>query len=127
MGSEADSQVQIARGCAADAMFTFAAHAHARPVADPGRNADVHGARMAVLFQRQALRRALIRVLERELNFVLDVAPGTLPGAAAASTAAFGRARLGPAEERREEIGERVGVAEEILHFLRRHRAEAAA
>ena len=48
------------------------------PSPTPGGNADVDGARVAVVLERQPPRRAVIRVLERQLDLVLDVAPWPL-------------------------------------------------
>src|SRR3954454_3703344 len=44
----------------------------------------------------------------------------------AASASAAGLARSGAAKERPEEVGERIFVAEEVLHLLLRHRPVAA-
>src|SRR5204863_9118007 len=83
---------------------------------------------LTVLFNREPARRALKRVLEAELELVLDVA--ALPGAARAArppAAARILALARPSEEGVEEIGERIGVAEHLAHLFRAHRAEAAA
>src|SRR5437867_3215159 len=76
MRGEANPQVQIAGLCAARAHFTFASHANARSVDHAGRNADINGARVAVVLDGQPPRRALVGVLETELDFLLDVAAG---------------------------------------------------
>ncbi len=86
---------------AAGAVFAFARDAHARAVADAGGNAHVDRARLAVVRHRQAARRAVIRVLEPELDLLLDVAPGARAAAAAAARAGLHRRRLRPHRRRR--------------------------
>ena len=77
-------QVQIAGRAAAGAGFAFAGDAHPRAVADAGRNPHVHGPRVAVVLERQAPGDALIGVLERERDLVLEVAALAAAPAAAA-------------------------------------------
>src|SRR5262245_39914251 len=79
---------------------------------------------MAAVRQRQTLRRPVVRLLEGELDFVLDVAARTLADASPGSACAPAHA---PAEERREEIGEGIRIPKQFLHFFLRHRTEAAA
>ena len=77
--------------------------------------------RVPALLDRHPAGRAVERFVERQVDLVLDVAPllnprratGPLPSACARSAAA---------EERLEEIGERILVAEEIPHLLFGHR-----
>src|SRR6185369_11954942 len=76
--------------------------------------------------EREPLGGAVIRLVERQIQFVLDIASRAGPAASARS--ARPRRRAAPAaEERGEEVGERIGVAEKVLHLLLCHRAEAAA
>src|SRR5262245_10778936 len=79
---------------------------------------------MTVMRQRQALRRAAIRVFERKLDLVLDIASGPLPNTAALRAGTRSHAAT---EERGEEVGEGIRVAKQFLHLLLRHRAESAA
>ena len=131
--SEVHAQVEVAGCCAALAVFAFTRDADARPVADARGDAHVNRARVAVVIQREAPRRDMEGVLEGELDLVLDVA--TLAGSRAPAIGARpARAGAGlalsetaAAEERREEVGERMLISEHLLHFLRRHRPEAAA
>src|SRR6266540_937267 len=128
MWGEPDAQVQVARLRASAAALALARNADARSVADAGRNADVDGARVTVVLDRQPAHRAVVRILEAELELLLHVAPGV--GAPAGATA---RARPGfltgpaAAEERLKEIGERVRIAEHLAHLVFGHRAETAA
>ena len=73
-GLQPDAQIQIARRTAVAAGFSFAGGAHARAVLDPDRDAHVDAARVAALLDRHAAGRAVIRLFERQLDFVLDVA-----------------------------------------------------
>src|SRR5206468_4214489 len=93
-------------------------------VGDARRNTDFDGARVAVLLDRQPPGRAVIRILERELDFLLHVAPGAR---AARPAAPPPRALAGAAKERLEEVGKRVLVAEHLAHLIFGHRPEAAA
>src|SRR5205823_10629597 len=90
------------------------------------RDPHVHSPRVTVEVDRQSTHRARVSVLESELDLLLDVAPDTRR--AAATTAA---ARLFGADaatkEGVEEIGERIGVAEDFVHLVFGHRPEAAA
>src|SRR5207249_11737247 len=124
MGRQADPQVEVARLGAAGSHFAFARHAHARAVGHARGNTDVHRPGVAILFDRQPPRRAVIRILERELDFLLHVAPGAgaaRPAGPPPSTLA------GAAKEGLEEIGKRVLVAEHLAHLVFGHRPEAAA
>src|SRR5262245_2365725 len=82
---------------------------------------------MSVVPQREPMRRSVVGILERQLDLVLDVTTRALSRARRSACAT----RPGPgrpsAEERCEEVGERVGIAEEFFHLLGRHGAEAAA
>src|SRR5262249_34647214 len=94
---------------------------------DSGRNSDVDRTGMAVVLQREAPRRAVIRVFQPELDLVLNVAAlsrGTAPAPARPSSRLL---RTGPAEERVEEFGERIGFTEHLAHFIFGHRPETAA
>src|SRR5581483_6247745 len=84
---------------------------------------------MSVLLQRQPARGAVIRVLQPELELVLHIASGARRRAAAPRAGAPSRLarRTRAAEERLEEIRERVRVAEHLPHLVFGHRAEAAA
>src|SRR5688572_18615744 len=127
MRREPDAQIKIAGGGAADAMLPLAGHPDARAVGDTGRNADIDRSRVAVVLHRQASSGAVVRLLERQLHFVLHVAAGPLTCTSGAGTPAGARiaeSAAAPAEERREEVGERVLVPEDLLHLLLRHRAD---
>src|SRR6185369_4107473 len=78
---------------------------------------------MAVVLQRQPPRRTVIGVVERQFDFVLDIAPLATAGPAATRG---GAAAESAAEKRCEEVGEGVLIPEHLLHFFLRHRAEAA-
>src|SRR5688572_29502533 len=85
---------------------------------------------MPVLREGESLRRAVVGVLERQLDLVFDVAARTLAHAATATNSggsAGTTAAHSAAEERREEIREGIGVAEQLLHLFLSHRAVAAA
>ncbi len=75
MRPQPHAKIEIAGGAAARTAFTFARRADARPVLDAGRNADVDAARVSAFLDRDAPRGAVERFLERQLDFVLDVAP----------------------------------------------------
>src|SRR5688500_14381523 len=82
---------------------------------------------MAAFLDRHAPRRPVIRLFERQFDVVLDVLTLLRPRRAATSPCPSARlARTGPSEERPEEVGEGVLVAEEILHLIRRHRPVTA-
>ncbi len=109
-------------------VFALAGDPDARTVADAGRDADVHVARLAVVRDRKTARRAAEGIFERQLDLLFDVAPlARRPAASAASPRRPGARPLAAAEEGVEEIGERIGVSEHALHLFRRHRAESAA
>src|SRR5262249_55651432 len=112
-----------AAGCP---VLTLAGNAHARPVADAGGNSDVHCSRMTVLLDRETARGAFVRVLEIELNLVLEVAPPAGPLTARPPRACV-RAGHRSTEDRLEEVREGVGAPEHLLHFLLGHRPVAAA
>src|SRR5262249_30717900 len=112
---------------AAAADFALARDTHARAVADARRNADVHGARVAVVLDRQPPHRAVIRVLEAELDLLFDVAAVARSAAACAARApARVVAGRGAAEEGVEEVRERIGIAEHLAHLVLGHRAKSA-
>ena len=123
---DADPEIQIAGRAAVRAGFPFAGGAHARSVPHADRDPHVDAARVSSLLDRDAARGAVVRLLERELDLVLDVAPllrtgrPALPGprSLARPTAA--------AEERLEEVRERILVPEQLVHFLFAHGAVAA-
>src|SRR5580765_7104336 len=74
VGSETDAQIQIARLRAAGSAFTLARDPDARALVDAGRNADVHATSLAVVLNGEAPHGAVVRVLERQFDLVLDVA-----------------------------------------------------
>src|SRR5206468_6599028 len=117
VGREANPQIQIAGLCAARPHLTFAGHTNARSVGDAGRNPDIHGARVAILLDRQPLRRAVIRIFETELDFLLHVASGARAARSAAAPAA-GAVAACAAKERLEEVGEGMLVSEHLAHFV---------
>src|SRR5690242_3871336 len=79
------------------------------------------------MLERETPGRAVIRVLEGQLDFVFDVASWSRAAAATRAAACRGFAFAeSAAEERGEEVGEGVLIAEHLLHFFLRHRAEAA-
>src|SRR5437763_3164001 len=107
-------------------MLAFAGHAYARAFTDARRNANVDCARVSVELDRQTPRSSAIRIFERQIDRLLDVAP--LPrarGAARAAGAASGFAFFTAREKRAEEIGEGVFVAEQVAHLFSRHGAIA--
>src|SRR2546428_4099404 len=109
MRREAYAQIKVAGRRAAGAVLAFPRHAYARTVAHAGWNPDIHGTRMAVVFQREPPGGAAVRVFERELDFVLDVAAFTLsrPAAAAGAPPRFALGTLDAAAEKcRKEVGE---------------------
>src|SRR6476620_10299471 len=114
-----DAQIQVAGDTAVRSRFAFACGADARAVLDADRNANVDRTGVPALFDRHPAGRPVERFVERQVDLVLDVATllnprratGPLPSAGARSAA----------EERLEEIGERVLVAEEIPHLLFGH------
>src|SRR5262249_60842780 len=74
--------------------------------------------------------RAVVRLLESELDFLLDVASGARTRAPRAAPGAtrplvFGVHRA--AKEGLKEVGERIAVSEHLLHLFFGHRAVAAA
>src|SRR5687767_6668348 len=73
------------------------------------------------MLHRQPPRGAVVGVFERQLDLMLDVASLTLPRSSPRGARSFA------AEEGGEEVGEGVRITEHLLHFLLRHRAEAAA
>src|SRR4029450_10813792 len=82
---------------------------------------------MPIVLQRQPPHGAVIGVLERQLDLVLDVAPlANAASAACRATRGALAASEAAAEERGEEVGERVLIPEHLLHLFLRHRAEAA-
>src|SRR5262249_20608156 len=103
---------------------------YARALADASRDPHVDSARLTIMLDGKAARRTVVDVFERQLDLLLDIAPVTCllrARAAAAAAAASSRIAGGrAAEERLEEVGERVVVAEHLVHFCRRHRAVAA-
>src|SRR5439155_24295246 len=105
-------------------MLAFPRHADARSLADARRDADVNRPRMTVVLQREAPRRAVIRILEPQLQFVFDVAAHSRRPSARAARAPS-RIGAAAAEERLKEVGERVLVAEHLPHFVFGHRAES--
>src|SRR5215471_13560423 len=121
MWREADPNVQIAGFGAAGTTFAFSGDANARAFSDPGRNADIHRPRLAVVGDGQPAQRSVRGVLETELQFLLDVASLTGRPGPSAAAASFVSIASG-AEEGVEEVGERIGVAEQILHLFRGHR-----
>src|ERR1041385_2927287 len=123
------AQIQVSRRRAAASRFTFARNPDARSVADAGRDAHINRPRVAVVFQRQTTSAAVIGILERQLDLVLDIAAlaracagATCPGAGGAFAAAESAA-----EEGGKEVGERILISQHLLHFFLRHRPEAAA
>src|SRR5687767_3786417 len=129
MRRQADPQVQIARRGAANTVLTLAGDANARSVANAGRNPHVYRADLAIVFERQPPRRAVERVVERQVELVLDVAAGPLTGACTPRPAAgtLEASAAAPAKEGREEVRERAGVPEHLLHLFLGHRPVAAA
>src|SRR6185369_137110 len=118
-GRDSDAEIQVAGGPAAAARLAFAADADARAVADARRNPDVHRVRVPVEPHAEAAHRAVIRVFERQLQFLFDVPSGARSRAAAAARAAVRLARdATAAEERLEEVGEGVAFTEHLAHLV---------
>src|SRR5207237_392840 len=80
---------------------------------------DVNAARVATELDGDAAHRAVVRLFQRELDLVLDVAPFLAPRRAAAAPARVGAAAP---EECLEEVRERVFVSEHSPHLVFRHR-----
>src|SRR5207302_9280672 len=78
---------------------------------------------MTVVLQREAPRRAVIRILESQLQFVFDVAAHSRRPSARAARAPS-RIGAAAAEERLKEVGERILVAEHLPHFVFGHSAD---
>src|SRR5688572_31450077 len=129
MRGEPDAQIQIARLRTARTVLALAADAHAGTLADASRNAHVDGAGLTIVRHGETPHRAVVRIFESQLELVFDVASlARGPRAPARAPAGIvSRAAGGTAEERVEEIGERIAVTEHLAHFLFGHRAEAAA
>src|SRR5687767_10847553 len=110
-------------------MFSLTRDANARTVDNPGRNPHVDRPGVTIVCHCQPSRRALVRVFERQLELVLDVAAGPLTGAACPrpAGAALEATATATAEEGREEVGERTGVPEHVLHLFLGHRPVATA
>src|SRR5688572_30770052 len=100
-------------------MLSFAGDPNARSVAYPRGNPHIDCSGLSVVLDREPSRGSVVRILQRELDFVLHVATCAL-----ARTPARRLSHLA-AEERRKEIGEGVRVAKQLLHLLLRHGAEA--
>ena len=62
--SQPHAQVEIARGTAADTGLALAGNAHARSVADAGRDPHVHGSRVTIVLEREPPRGAVVGVVE---------------------------------------------------------------
>ena len=120
------AQVQVARGSAVAPGGAFAGRAHARALLDADRNTHVDRSRVAAFLDRDTPRGAVIGLFQRQLDGLLDVLALLRPGRPAAARPAP-RFAASAAEERAEEVRERILVAEEVLHLLGRHGAVAAA
>ena len=99
--------------CAAGARFAFAGHAHARAVADARQGSARPPPRLAVVLQRS--RRVAPRYASSSVS---SISCSTSRPARARARRRRGAARAPAAEERGEEVGERVRVAEHLLHLL---------
>src|SRR5438876_5605024 len=99
MRRDVNAQVQVARLGAAAAVLTLAGDADARPLADARRYPHVDGAGVAIVFDRQTPHRAVVRVLEPELDFLLDVAALTRSTTAPAPRAPTGLLAAGAPEK----------------------------
>ena len=118
MRAQPHPKIQIAARSTAAASFPFTADPHARAFGDTWGNPHFDGSLLAVsLPNREALHRALERILEVQLDLVLHVPPGTI---ARRTGPAPGLACLTAAEEGAKEIGERAV-------FTAEHVREAAA
>src|SRR5262245_4114172 len=126
---QTDAEIQVAGLSTVGALFTFAGHPYPRSLADSGRNPDVDRTSVAVVLDREPHHLAAVGVLERQLDLLLDIAPLARTALAAPTRPAPSGVVLAAhraAEERLEEIGERVRVSEHLAHFVFGHRAEAA-
>src|SRR5215467_3522258 len=110
-------------------MFALTSDPDARSLADTRGDPHVQRSCAAVVRDRKASGGAVQGVFERQFDLLLDVS--SLPRRTGPRTASARAGLLGaaahPAEERVEEIGERIGVAEHLAHLLFRHRAKSAA
>ena len=126
VGQQVHPQVEVAGRRPAGAVFSFARHADPRAVVHASGDPHVHAACVAFVLDREAARRPVERVLERQFQVLLDV-PAPL-GPCPASLA--GRPALGfrraASEERMEEIREGILVAEDPPHLVFRHRPGSA-
>src|SRR5262245_54798972 len=115
-----DPQIQVAALAAVRALLALARHADARSFADARGDPDVDRARVAVVFDRKAQHLAVVGVLERQLDFLLEIAALARPARGARARPAAPGVVLAAhrsAEEGLEEIGEGVRVAEHLPHF----------
>src|SRR6188474_203143 len=106
-----DPQIEIAWLRAARARLALAGDAHTRAVADAGRNPHIDRARLAIVLDREAAHRALVQVVEPELELLFDVASGAGRRAGAARPSRTSPRLLrtrAAAKEGLKEIGERV-------------------
>src|SRR5438309_1424331 len=105
MRRDPDPEIEIAGLRAAAAVLALARDAHPRAFADARRDSHVDGPRVAVVLDREAAHRAVIRVFETELDLLLDVAALARAAPAAAARPAAWLFAAAAAEERVEEIG----------------------
>src|SRR5262245_5403085 len=118
MRHQPHAQEQIARLGSTDTLFALTRDTHARSIRHAGRDPHVDVLHLPVVTEEEPSRRAVIRILERQFDFVLDIAAWALTPSARAGLAPCRTTEVATAaaEERGEEVGERIRVAEEILH-----------
>jgi hypothetical protein len=122
--SQADSEKEIPSGATVLTRLAFTGNPHAGSIRDASGDSDVDRAGLSIVLHGEAPRRSVKGVLERELDLVFDVASLSRRPRPRA-TSSLGTAEAA-AEEGVEEVGERIGVTEQRLHLLGRHRAEAS-
>src|SRR4051812_40660575 len=129
MPRQPDPQIKIASLRTAAAVLAFARNADPRSVADTRRNPNVDGARMAVMLDRQPAHRPVVGVFQSELDFLFDVTAGARTSSAPTARPRLVRGGAAAAEERLEEIRERISAfaSEHLVQFFLRHGAVAGA
>src|SRR5438552_6441382 len=77
MRLDVHDQIQIAGRSARWSSFALAARANPHPILDTGRNSNVDGSRVSVIANRHAPGRSGKRLLERQIDWLLEIAPAS--------------------------------------------------
>src|SRR5438093_13766074 len=106
MRGDPNPKVQVAGLRPAAPRFAFASDPDARSVAYAGRNSHVDRAGAAIVFDGEAPHSAPVRVLEAQLELLLDVASLAWPASATAGppTGVVARRGICATEERVKEV-----------------------